>query len=258
MKLLRLAALAGALVALEASPAIGGTTLSVPGASNPFLAGMPSGTTCCGGDSAPGQSPVLAGAVTAGSTLTFTSLSGGVSFSGGVPTDGPDGNSGSLVSTAVFEGGATVINGIAGYNNTPVDALIGVFLGPGLPTTISPLPTDLDFGPSGLTTSFASLSPGLQQIFFIGDGLTGTGSGSVQNFIVPAGATRLYLGTVDGFGWSNNTGAISVTVNGLATGVTGVPEPATWAMMLAGIGMIGGALRLRGRQAFASPLLDAA
>ncbi|HEY3242752.1 MAG TPA: hypothetical protein VGM03_05305 [Phycisphaerae bacterium] len=46
--------------------------------------------------------------------------------------------------------------------------------------------------------------PGLRQPFFIGDGLTGTGSGAVQQFLVPDGATRLFLGTIDGCEWSNN------------------------------------------------------
>jgi hypothetical protein len=50
-------------------------TVSVPGSSDPFLAGMADGSTCCGGDSAPAQSPVYAGAVTAGSTITFTAIS---------------------------------------------------------------------------------------------------------------------------------------------------------------------------------------
>lgn len=38
-----------------------GATVSVfvPGSANPYLAGMPNGTTAPGGDSAPGQSPLL-------------------------------------------------------------------------------------------------------------------------------------------------------------------------------------------------------
>ena len=54
------------------------------------------------------------------------------------------------------------------------------------------------------------LSPDLKQVFFMGDGLT---SGSaVQEIVAPVGATRLYLGTMDGFEWSNNTGAFEVTI----------------------------------------------
>ena len=51
---------------------------------------------------------------------------------------------------------------------------------------------------------------------------TGTGTGTTQTFIVPAGATRLFLGTSDGFGWFNNSGSFAVTVT--AGGVIG-PTP---------------------------------
>src|SRR5262249_32023898 len=54
--------------------------------------------------------------------------------------------------------------------------------------------------------------------FFVGDGLTGTGSGVVQQFSVPPAATRLFLGFVDGVttnmypgGYSNNVGSLTVT-----------------------------------------------
>jgi hypothetical protein len=57
-------------------------------------------------------------------------------------------------------------------------------------------------------------------VFFIGDGRTGSGTGAVQQFIVPAGATRLFLGTVDGFGWNTNSGAFSVQVNAPAGGAS--------------------------------------
>ena len=45
--------------------------------------------------------------------------------------------------------------------------------------------------------SFQSLAPELGQVFFVGDGLTGRGTGEVQNFTVPSGATTLYLGFAD-------------------------------------------------------------
>jgi hypothetical protein len=58
----------------------------------------------------------------------------------------------------------------------------------------------------------------LNQVFFIGDGLTGTGSGSRQTFNVPADATELWLGYVDGGGYEgppadygDNVGSLSVT-----------------------------------------------
>jgi hypothetical protein len=56
-------------------------------------------------------------------------------------------------------------------------------------------PATLDFNTIG--TDFTTLSPALQQLFFIGDGLTGDGTGSVQVFYVPSGAKKLYLGIPD-------------------------------------------------------------
>ena len=45
--------------------------------------------------------------------------------------------------------------------------------------------------------SFTTLDPQLRQTFFIGDGQTTVGS-IIQQFFVPAGATRLFLGFADG------------------------------------------------------------
>ena len=49
-----------------------------------------------------------------------------------------------------------------------------------------------------------------------------TANGSLQTIIVPPGATRLYLGFVDGYtyqdtpdGYDDNSGALSVTVSAL-------------------------------------------
>ena len=41
------------------------------------------------------------------------------------------------------------------------------------------------------------MSPLIDQVFFIGDGLTGDGTGVSQHFNVPAGASLLYLGISD-------------------------------------------------------------
>ncbi len=169
----------------------------VPGTSNPYLAGMPNGSACCSGDTAPAQSPVLAAAIASpGISLTFA-VTGSVDFAGGVPTLSPDG--GFVFSTSSS-------NGISGAT-WPVNALVGVFLDASQPDS-SAAPSDLDF----TTTNFTTLSPQLKQVFFIGDGLTGTGSGTVQTFVAPAGATRLFLGVSDGVGWFNNSGSFSVTV----------------------------------------------
>ena len=87
---------------------------SVPGTSNPYLSGMPNGSTCCSGDSAPAHSPVQVTGLTLtpGASLTF-SATGGVDFGGGVPTSGPDGGSSfSTVSTNGISGGTWPVNAL--------------------------------------------------------------------------------------------------------------------------------------------------
>ena len=55
--------------------------------------------------------------------------------------------------------------------------------------------------------------------------------GPPQRVIAPAGATRLFLGTADGFRWADNPGSFTVTVNV-------VPEPSSLA--LCGLASIAG------------------
>lgn len=57
----------------------------------------------------------------------------------------------------------------------------------------------------------------------------------MQKFFAPAGATRLYLGLMDGFDNWNNAGALEVEVN--------VPEPAV--LVLLGVAGIAIARRRR-------------
>jgi len=205
-----------AIVSLAVSPALGATVgVTVPGGANPYLAGMPNGSACCestGGvpDTAPAQSPVQVGIpLSPGTVLTF-SVNGSVSFSGGTPTDTPDGGVFNTINTFGLDGTPSS-NGIAGML-APQNALVGLFLDDSVPTS-SGAPPRLDFSASGLGMGFPTLSPGLKQPFFIGDGLTGQGTGAVQQFVVPAGATRFFLGVVDGVEWHNNTGTLNVTVN---------------------------------------------
>jgi len=66
-------------------------------------------------------------------------------------------------------------------------------------------PPTLDF--TSIGTDFTSLSPVLNQLFYVGDGLTGDGAGLVQHFNVPVGATALYLGIPDASGYNGNPGA---------------------------------------------------
>jgi hypothetical protein len=92
------------------------------------------------------------------------------------------------------------ISGMKLFETVPADRrvmfLAGVFLTDAAPSGTAP--ASLDFSSTALGRSFSVLAPELQKTFYIGDGLTGTGSGSVQSFLVPDNATRLFLGFVDG------------------------------------------------------------
>jgi hypothetical protein len=197
---------------LFAVSAHGSTT--VPGTSNPWLAGQPDGATAAGGDSAPTQSPVLVErALTAGEHLVFV-VTGSVNNDSSPSGLTPDGGGAQ---------GHGAENGLAGQT-TNINSLIGVFLDDTQPA--NPAPSDFSS-----STSAAVIAPGLRQPFFIGDGLTGTGSGERQQFVVPAGATRLFLGTMDGFGWYNNFGSFEVEVSNNCVAPPGAIETVAWPIL---------------------------
>lgn len=193
-------------------------TVTVPGTSNPWLAGMPAGSTDAGNDAAPQQSPALVTgvSVTGGAQLSF-SATGAVGFCN-CGVDGPDGSAGSGGHSGGSDGS---VNGI-GQIVTTWNSLVGVFLDDSQPDS-SPAPTNVLNFSTLASRDYLTLSPALKQPFFIGDGQTS--AGATQTIIAPAGATRLFLGTMDGFGWFNNVGSFTVTVTGgcLAT----PPTPST-------------------------------
>jgi hypothetical protein len=191
-----------------------------------WLAGMPNFTVDNGGfDVAPNQSPFLAGgplpvAVIPGQYLEFLNVAGTVTFHHDDSSD-CDGNT--AFPNFVHNGGATPW-GIAGLT-APANSLIGVFIGSSQPSGVPP--ATLDFGdatgsiPSGIpvgggplllgaaSRTFTTLSPKLQQPFFIGDGVDNT-TNTTQQFFIPPLATRLYLGTMDQQKWSDNTGQCKI------------------------------------------------
>lgn len=184
--------------------------ITIPGYADLWLAGAPDGTLASSGDTAPDQSPILVAGIAAGASYTF-SVTGVVDNGGGYPAMNPDG-------ADFFSHFAGAQNGISDIT-APINSLIGVFLDASLPTTAG---APLDFsGTEGL--NFASLSPTLNQAFFIGDGLDN--ASNIQTFLAPTGATRLYLGTMDGYDWTNNTGSFEVSV-------TAIPEPSTYGLLL--------------------------
>ena len=174
----------------------------------PWLAGMPSGThvAAYGGNTTDAVSPANAPiamtgvTVTPGASLYFRQTNGQTSYANASSYD-PDGNTGFIVSQDLANG----IN----QTYAPLNSLVGIFLDNRAPNTYAAA-AELDFS-SGVSRDFNTLSPGLKQVFFIGDGMNS--NRELQEFVVPAGATRLYLGIMDEKGWWwDNTGAIETSV----------------------------------------------
>ena len=209
----------------------------VEGTANPFLAGMPNGSTAsnvnphnskdkAGDELSPDlnkrkQSPQpVPIAVTPGDVISFDEpAQGTVRHDPNLAFYSPDGqldavghnnlttnDSGSYTSNYYND------NGIADMK-APINALAGVFTGDAAPNA-SAAPANLDFS-SPASRDFSSLSPLNKQTFFIGDG---TDSGGMkQTFIVPQGATKLYLATWDFYEWNNNAGNRVIKITRPAT-----------------------------------------
>lgn len=100
------------------------------------------------------------------------------------------------------------ISGIVAHDRTLF--MVGVFIG-GAPWSA---PDRLDFSPEALGVEFSELSPKIGQVFFIGDG--STASGVAQKFVIPDGASALYLGYADGWGFQGAPGAYGDNTGGLS------------------------------------------
>lgn len=230
---------AAALLLTAPVAAFANASVTVKGTDDIWLAGQASGASVSGffgSDTIPGNAPV--GLKLTGTTLTF-SATGSTSvdtscFAG--PNGGcyPDQSS---FSPSPWDG----------LYNGPADALLGIFLGPGAPTlgVVGGFqgPTDFVAGPdyqNPANVGPGAYSPALNQIFIIGDG-------SGETFTAPSGATRLFLAAADSIGGSTgNLGALRVSV----TGVSAVPEPSAWALMIIGFLGLGALTRsARRRQA---------
>src|ERR1700691_1697810 len=166
--------------------------------------------------------------------LTFSSVTGtvGCNF---VITNGPDGTCFPGVNTTV-----TSYGGLSGIDVNQTNMfLVGVFLDATEPSGPGPSVLDYNYGtPGSLSTTDPSFSPALDQVFFIGDGLTGTGTGQEQTFDVPTGADRLYLGFADSFDsvpsyYADNVGSLTATF--AITTTTATPEPAYGFLLTGGL-----------------------
>lgn len=220
------AALAASLSAVDA----GAASLTVPASADPWLAGMPDGSTASFEDVAPGQSPVLY-AISSPQIVAVSVSASGLTHHGPGIFRNADGDP----SLAVFSHDGGAENGISDVL-APISSLLGVFLDDTQPD-LSPAPGWLDFS-TAASRDYISLSPALKQVFFFGDGLTS--SAQPQGVALPAGATRLFLGTMDGYGWWNNVGELDVSVFPLITDPGVVPEGTTVLSGIAFAGILGG------------------
>ena len=183
-----------------------------------------------------GSTPAVAFDVTSFAAIRV-SASGLVTLSPPFDND-PDG-----VGSLLLPHNVSGVGGLSGISLAYAGGLVGAFVTASGPMPGDPVPATLAYGASDL--GFASFATQLNQVFFVGDGLTGDGVGSPQTFFVPVGATRLLLGFADAPGYQGAPDAYYDNAGSLTVSIAAVPEPASWTMMVGGIGFIGGALRRR-------------
>jgi HYR domain len=146
-----------------------------------------------------------------GRVVAFPSVTGTVNPIAGVtPYNGPEGD-GARGTGAMDVESWRGISGLLDAKNCMF--LVGVFIGDGEPAL--PAPPRLDFTDR---ERFDTLAPLVGQTFFIGDG-------KGRRYLVPDGATRLYVGFAEAFFcagkpgyYGNNAGRLEVVASGVLDG----------------------------------------
>lgn len=163
----------------------------------------------------------------AGQVITVLAASGKGTCAGGDPNLGPEG--GHCIGNGSTDIGS--YRGIAGLKHSRRQMfLAGVFLADGEP--VDPAPAVLD---CTTWTGAAEVAPGLGQTFYLGDGVAQ--GGLAQRIVVPAKATRLFVGIVDAAGftapepgyYNDNRGEYSLVLklhHGRSGGQTPAPQAA--------------------------------
>src|SRR2546421_2781499 len=204
MKKTRLVSLLVGLAVFQAS------TLAVPfvltATSNIFAAGAVAGTSGTYDNS--GTAPPSFAFAAGGGSLTFSGVTGNISCgqfclseASGPTSNGPDGAAYNRMET-----GATNIasmgTGILGITfNDREMFMVGVFLDNKVPSGAGPPNWVYD---TNFADNSTQISPGIGQVFYIGNGLTGGPNnplGLTQTFFIPSTATRLFLGFADATGF---------------------------------------------------------
>lgn len=149
-----------------------------------------------------------------GRTLELTSATGTINFSGGAGFTTADGyDAGGPISSPSY-GGISDVDAMRGQ------ILVAVALDDFEPADPAP-PTGMQDSTAPSVTSIV-----LRQQFFVGDGLTGTGTGQRQTFALPDAATRLYFGFGDSPSSTGLPGAYSDNLGTIAImlAIRGVPR----------------------------------
>ena len=219
MKLSLAAGLAGIVLAACAVPA-SASIVSVLGTSSPWDPTVaPNGVFGTAG--ATGPISIL---VNAGDSITIDYLDGVTSaFLGAPPSVDAEGYVGGAFGSGARMDGGPALTGIGSAT-----ALPSFFIDPtnsGPPIWLNALlGSFVDASGAVLGTSFA------------------TGNDAFM-VVAPTGAVALLLGLNDDI-FDDNSGALRVSVTGSSV-IAGVPEPASWALMITGFGLSGALLRRR-------------
>ncbi len=169
-----------------------------------------------------------------GRTLTVSST-GSAWWGASAGSNGPDG--GNFASSTNIP----AVGPISGFTAPRSGHLVGLFLEVVDPSLL-PAPAALPY-PNVASLTAASFSPGIRQVFFIGDGLTSTGSGVTQSFNIPDTATQLVLGIADANSFNANAGFYNDNTGGYNVNFNAVPAPSACALL--GIGAFVSARRRR-------------
>lgn len=221
------------------------TAVTVSGTANIYGAGLaaPLASNSSCGTASNGTAPVLVSIPPGATSFSLTSSSGTVACvdPGNVATSG-DGPCQGLTNTNIT--GENNLSGIVHSGSTMF--LMGVFLGASAP--VAPAPAGLSYTAGNV--NFASQSAQLQQVFFVGDGLTGSGTGATQQFVIPSGATRLFLGFADASSFQGASGCFQDNAGTRSAVVTFAGSPTVvptwagwWAIAIASILLVGAAYR---------------
>jgi len=196
-------------------------TIYPPAAGNLWLSGMPFGMTTqnfrsdnptvwdnSGTPEDPKQRPLEINlselGLVPGNTVRLEGTTGTAIWVDNGSHNNADGDASYLVANGVAPAGSAPTGSNNGMSNTraPIGSVMAVFLSDNAPTTGS-TPSNLDFGSSS-ARDYSSISPKLQHVFFVGDGLRT--DGTTQEIVIPDGATRVFVGMMDAWQWNDNVG----------------------------------------------------